>query len=164
LLRGITIMHYGLKMLIAELPIPGGLYRHNPLVWALSGIEISASWLSILPFERQLPFYMDANRNPSHSRTEVRAITPSIPLWVLNSISNLNFCCMHFVCVCVYLQNKYLKTLEECSSTSQILSLLFRNHQFESHKSQGYWRLTWSLTSGTMWLVEVCTNWPGHSR
>ena len=42
-----------------------------------------------------------------------------------------------------------------CSSTGQILSLLLRCHQFESHKSQDYWRLTWSLTSGPVGLVEV---------
>jgi hypothetical protein len=28
----------------------------------------------------------------------------------------------------------------------------------------GHWRLTWSLTSGTMGLVEVHANWPGHPR
>jgi hypothetical protein len=26
----------------------------------------------------------------------------------------------------------------------------------------GHWRLTWSLTSGPVELVEVCTSWPGH--
>jgi len=31
---------------------------------------------------------------------------------------------------------------------SQILNLLSRNHQFESHKPHGHWRFTWSLTSG----------------
>jgi hypothetical protein len=37
---------------------------------------------------------------------------------------------------------------ERYNSTGQILSLLFKGHQFESHKPQGHWRLTWSLTSG----------------
>jgi len=46
----------------------------------------------------------------------------------------------------------------------QILNLLFRDHQFESHKSHGHWRLTYSLTSGPVRLVEIRTYWPGHSR
>jgi hypothetical protein len=37
-----------------------------------------------------------------------------------------------------------------------------RGHQLEFHKSQGYWRLTWSLTSRLVRLVEVRTNWFGH--
>ena len=28
----------------------------------------------------------------------------------------------------------------------------------------GHWRLTWSLTSGPVGLVEVRTNWSGHPR
>jgi hypothetical protein len=28
----------------------------------------------------------------------------------------------------------------------------------------GHWRLTWSLTSGSVGLVEVRTNWPEHPR
>ena len=28
----------------------------------------------------------------------------------------------------------------------------------------GYWRLTWSLTSGPVGLVEARRNWPGHPR
>jgi len=28
----------------------------------------------------------------------------------------------------------------------------------------GHWRLTWSLTSGPMGLVEVRASWPGHPR
>jgi hypothetical protein len=28
----------------------------------------------------------------------------------------------------------------------------------------GHWRLTWSLTSGSVGLVEVRANWPGHPR
>jgi hypothetical protein len=28
----------------------------------------------------------------------------------------------------------------------------------------GPWRLTWSLTSGLMGLVEVRASWPGHPR
>jgi hypothetical protein len=28
----------------------------------------------------------------------------------------------------------------------------------------GHWRLTWSLTSGPVGLVEVRANWPGHQR
>ena len=51
---------------------------------------------------------------------------------------------------------------EGCSSTDQILDLLSTGHQFESHKSYGHWRLTWSLTSGPVRLVEMHTNWAGH--
>jgi len=28
----------------------------------------------------------------------------------------------------------------------------------------GHWRLTWSLTSGPVGLVEVCASWSGHPR
>jgi hypothetical protein len=28
----------------------------------------------------------------------------------------------------------------------------------------GHWRLTWSLTSGPVGLVEVRVSWPGHPR
>jgi hypothetical protein len=52
---------------------------------------------------------------------------------------------------------------EGCSSTGQTLGLLPRGHQFESHKPQDYWRLTWSLTSGSVGLVEVRTSWPRYS-
>jgi hypothetical protein len=37
--------------------------------------------------------------------------------------------------------------------------LLFRGHQFESYEFQDHWRLTWSLTSGPVRLVEVRVNW-----
>jgi hypothetical protein len=49
-----------------------------------------------------------------------------------------------------------------CSSTGQILSLLLRCYQFESHKSHGYWRFTWLLTSGPVGLVEMRASWPEH--
>ena len=45
--------------------------------------------------------------------------------------------------------------LERCSLTGQALCLLFKDHQFESHKPQGHWRFTWSLISGPVGLVEV---------
>jgi hypothetical protein len=62
---------------------------------------------------------------------------------------------MHFVKLYIYILNKYLKTPEGYSSTDQILDLFPKDHQFESHKSQGHWRLIWSLTSGLVKLVEV---------
>jgi hypothetical protein len=51
-----------------------------------------------------------------------------------------------------------------CSSTDQILDLFFIDYQFESHKPQGYWRLTWSLTSEPVELVEVRTSWPEYAH
>jgi hypothetical protein len=39
------------------------------------------------------------------------------------------------------------------SSTGQVLDLLFNYHEFES--PWDYWRLTWSLISGLVGLVEV---------
>jgi hypothetical protein len=48
--------------------------------------------------------------------------------------------------------------------TGQVLSLFSRGHRFEYHKPQNHRRLTWSLTSGPMKLVEVRASWPGHSR
>ena len=44
------------------------------------------------------------------------------------------------------------------------LSLLYRSHLFEFHKSQDHWELTWSLTSGPVKLVEVHASWPGYPR
>jgi len=51
-----------------------------------------------------------------------------------------------------------------CSSTVQILNLLSKDHQFESHKPQGHRKLTWSLTPVPVGLVEVCASWSGHPR
>jgi hypothetical protein len=53
---------------------------------------------------------------------------------------------------------------EGCSSTSQVLGLLPKDHQFESHKSRDHWKLTLSLTSGPMGLVKIRASWPGHPR
>jgi len=50
------------------------------------------------------------------------------------------------------------------SLIGQTLGLFSRNHQFESHKSQSHWKLTWSLTSGPVGLVEMRVSWCGHSR
>jgi hypothetical protein len=36
--------------------------------------------------------------------------------------------------------------IKGCSSIGQAMSLFSRNHQFECHKPQGCWRLTWLLT------------------
>jgi hypothetical protein len=47
---------------------------------------------------------------------------------------------------------------ERCSLTGQVLDLFSKNYHFESHKSQGHWRFTWSLTSRPVELVEVCAN------
>jgi len=46
------------------------------------------------------------------------------------------------------------------NQTSQALSLLSNDHEFKSF--QDYWRLLWSLTSGSIGLVEVRVNWSGH--
>jgi hypothetical protein len=40
----------------------------------------------------------------------------------------------------------------------QDLGLFFKCHQFESHKSQSHWKLTWSLTSVSVRLIEVHVN------
>jgi hypothetical protein len=44
-------------------------------------------------------------------------------------------------------EDKNASNYEGCNSTGQALGLFPRGHQFESHKPQGQWRLTWSLTS-----------------
>jgi len=49
-----------------------------------------------------------------------------------------------------------------CSSTGQVLDLLLRGHMFESHKPWGHWKLTWSLTSGPIKLVELRASWFRH--
>jgi hypothetical protein len=57
----------------------------------------------------------------------------------------------------VLIRYKYLNKYnsEGCSLTGQIISLLSRDHQFESRKPQGYWKFAWSLTSELMRLIEV---------
>jgi len=44
----------------------------------------------------------------------------------------------------------------------QTLSLLPKNYQFKSYKFQGYWKLTWLLTLGSVRLVDVHVNWHEH--
>jgi hypothetical protein len=48
-----------------------------------------------------------------------------------------------------------MSNTEGYNLTGQVLILFSRGHWFESHKPQSHWRLTWSLTSGPMKLVEV---------
>jgi hypothetical protein len=57
-----------------------------------------------------------------------------------------------------------LANSEGCNSIGQVLDLLFGGYQFECHKSQGYWRLTWSLISEPWGLVDVRVNWPEHPQ
>jgi hypothetical protein len=52
----------------------------------------------------------------------------------------------------------YGKNARSASLIDQVLSLLLKDHQFESHKSQGHWRFTWSLTSGLVGLVDMHAN------
>jgi hypothetical protein len=61
-------------------------------------------------------------------------------------------------------RRKFINTrTQEYSLSGQVLSLLSRSYDFEFHKSQGHWRLTWSLISGPVRLVK-CINWSKHSR
>jgi hypothetical protein len=53
---------------------------------------------------------------------------------------------------------KLFSSPEGYSSTGQVLGLLPRDHQFESHKPQGHWRFTWSLTLRPVRLVEMRAN------
>ena len=62
--------------------------------------------------------------------------------------NNVKFQCRRVVNFNTYYDKKLKKTL----------SLLSRGHQFVSHKSQGCWKLTWSLTSELVGLVEVRAN------
>jgi hypothetical protein len=64
---------------------------------------------------------------------------------------------LSFLRQCIDL-SKFIRDPEGCSLTGQVLDLLPSGHQFESHKSQGHLRLTWSLTSVPVGLVEVRTN------
>jgi hypothetical protein len=52
-------------------------------------------------------------------------------------------------------QESDLINLEGCSSISQALNLFSRDHQFESHKTQGHYKFIWSLTLGSIGLVEI---------
>jgi glycosyltransferase involved in cell wall biosynthesis len=55
-----------------------------------------------------------------------------------------------------YIKNHRIQQyIEKCSSISQVLSLLFISYQFESYKSQDHWKLTWSLISGSVRLINV---------
>ena len=44
-------------------------------------------------------------------------------------------------------KNIFDNLAEGYSLIGQTLDLLLKDHQFEYHKSQNYWKLTWSLTS-----------------
>jgi len=66
--------------------------------------------------------------------------------------------------LCIRIKKQTLINYDGSSSTGQVLDLLSRDHQFESYKSQGHWRLTWSLISRPVRLVEVRASWPGHPR
>jgi hypothetical protein len=55
--------------------------------------------------------------------------------------------------------NSHFHAFKNTNITGQILDLLLKGHQFESYEPQGHWRLTWSLTSGPVRLVEVRVNW-----
>jgi hypothetical protein len=52
--------------------------------------------------------------------------------------------------------------MRKYNSIDQTLILLFKDHQFEFHKSQGHWRFTWSLTLGPVRLVGIRVRWPEH--
>ena len=60
-----------------------------------------------------------------------------------------------------YIKNHRIQQyIEKCSSISQVLSLLFISYQFESYKSQDYWKLTWPLISESVRLIDVRANLP----
>ena len=93
-------------------------------------------------------------------RVHVSASFVHVYIWFA-SFSGSSFLFIKFL---TFEQKKknHVWNLEGWSSTSQTLSLLPKCHQFESHKSQGHWRLTWSLTSGLVRLVEVRASRPKH--
>jgi hypothetical protein len=66
-------------------------------------------------------------------------------------ISSLNIFSM-------YLFYYYYFNHERCSSTCQVLELLYRNHQFKFYKPHGHWKFTWSLTSELVKLIKVHVN------
>jgi len=55
------------------------------------------------------------------------------------------------------IQKYFSSNYEKCNLTGQVLNLFLKGKQFESHKSQGYWRFTWSLISGLVKLVKMRT-------
>jgi hypothetical protein len=55
------------------------------------------------------------------------------------------------------IQKYFSSNYEKYNLTGQVLNLFLKSQQFESHKSQGYWRLTWSLISGLVKLIEIRT-------
>jgi hypothetical protein len=46
---------------------------------------------------------------------------------------------------------------DKCNLTGYVIDLFLKDRQFESYKFQSHWRLTWSLPSGPVGLVEVRT-------
>jgi hypothetical protein len=62
---------------------------------------------------------------------------------------DLHYCVIKH-CLMVILREVWLSygNSKEYNLNGQILTLLSRNHQFKSHKSQGHWKFTWLLTSG----------------
>jgi hypothetical protein len=67
-------------------------------------------------------------------------------------------CCKHYelkATIICKMKCTSVSNSERCSLTDQVLGLLSRSYQFESHKPQGHYRVTWSLTSGPVRLVEL---------
>jgi hypothetical protein len=70
-------------------------------------------------------------------------------------ISWLNIFSMHLFYYYFFLSWEVTKY----SLTGQVLWLFYRDHQFKSHKTQGHWKFTWSLTSKLVELIKVHVNW-----
>jgi hypothetical protein len=50
------------------------------------------------------------------------------------------------------------RNFKGCNSIGQTMCLLSRGHQFEFHRPQDHWKLTWSLTLWPVGLIEKYTN------
>jgi hypothetical protein len=107
---------------------------------------------SMHKFQRGCGHILYNIRRSSPSICKVLEIKPTVPNYLiffpLNTIS----------------WNTKTKKKKILINSGQVLGLLSKGHQFESHKPQSYWRLTWSLTSGPVGLVEVPASWPEQSR
>jgi hypothetical protein len=72
-----------------------------------------------------------------------------------------------YIYIYIYITRKTIlesQKLIKSILTCQILGLFPIGHQFESHKLQVHWSLTWLLTSRPVGLVEVRVSWSGHQR
>jgi len=129
----------------------------------------SSCWISIYCLTDRNLTQLRTRKNLAPKTKRKRKVFLSVTIWHIAQI-NLQPCILfsrntfQFTdsVYNFYMKEQYSILTLRASLTGQTLNLLPNGHEFES--SRDHWRLTWSLTSGSIELVEVHTSWPGHPR